>query len=120
MNDENIIDLGNVWIINRNRFTKALYDNNIEIAKKYAETLINCFDCMDCVNCINCNHCRKCDGCKDCEYCEQCNACGGCSYCIECIYCNGCENAVKASRLKMQVIPQQNMPMQMQIVLPQV
>lgn len=106
MSDEIIIDLGNVWIINGNRFTKALYGDDIETAKQYAKTLINCFDCMDCANCINCNHCVGCNNCKDCEHCFACNNCDKCAYCSNCNDCSECENIVRTNRAR-QNTPQQ-------------
>ena len=113
IDDEKIVDLGNLWLINGNYFTKELYNGNENKAKQHAETLINCFGCVDCVNCVNCNHCVGCGGCKDCEHCQNCNNCDKCSYCIMCNDCSGCENATQTNRSKIKSIPQQNITMPM-------
>lgn len=114
--DSKIIEFETQWLINGNYFTKALCNNDLELAKKYAETLINCFGCVDCVNCKNCSHCVGCSGCKDCEHCQGCNYCDKCSYCIDCKECSGCENATQMSRLKVKSIPQQNMAIPMNLL----
>lgn len=106
MSNENIIDLGNSWLVNGNRFNKIFCGDDIEKVKQYAKTLINCFDCVDCVNCINCNHCVGCNNCKDCEHCFACNNCDKCAYCSNCNDCSECENIVRANRAR-QNIPQQ-------------
>ena len=103
IDDEKIVDLGESWIISSNRFTKEFCKNDLDIAKKYAETLIDCFDCVDCRNCVNCNHCARCDGCKDCEHCifctscKECSHCRSCNHCDKCVYCTLCNDCAECN-----------------------
>lgn len=104
IDDEKIVDLGNLWLINGNRFTKEFCKGDLDTAKKYAETLIDCFDCVDCMNCVNCNHCAGCDSCKDCEHCsfcascKECSHCRNCNHCDKCAYCTLCNDCAECNR----------------------
>lgn len=111
--DKKIVDLGNLWLINGNYFTKEFCKGDLDLAKKYAETLIDCFDCVDCRNCVNCNHCARCDGCKDCEHCISCISCDRCLYCFDCVNCSECKNVAHMNRIKVK-----NTPMTMRMILP--
>lgn len=71
MNDEIVALPDGTWLIDGNYFHPYFCNNDENIAKQYAKTLINCFGCVDCINCRNCNHCNTCLHCIDCNNCTN-------------------------------------------------
>lgn len=90
IDNDKIIEFETHWLINGNIFTKDFCKGDIELAKRYAETLDNCFACVNCINCVNCSNCTECNDCKDCKHCKGCNSCEECHHCFNCLHCNKC------------------------------